>query len=380
MQPPVEPVRSHLSLAQIEWLVQGSPSVTVGHGAEVTDLAQEEVTDLGEFFAGGTVERAAYATLHGTANFAVSTPLEWGWAVIKPYMTLSDGLITARFNLGAYFTNTPKRPTRERPPTYDVVGYDLLYALDTIVGDAYGVPKGALVLEEVEKILTARGYTRYIIDQDRASSVVPDNRTWALDSAIHWIHIVNDLLAMVGYQGVWSDWNGYLRCEQYERPINRPHEWYLPADTYESILGDDAEIEYDFHGAYNRWIGVRGNNPEDAAPIEGNGLYTYTNDSQGPTSVDERRGLVITRMETLDVSSHADLVTQVLRMADQDMAVPTSITSSTGPLPLAWHFDRYLIDDADIGPRTDVLGTQWSLPLDGSDMTHTWSVLSGVRE
>lgn len=379
MQPPVEPVREHLTAEQVEWLIQGAPGIVVGHGAEVTDLEQTELTDLGGDFAGGTVERSGYATLHGAAQFSISTPLEWGWAVVKPYMTITDGLLTARFNLGAYFTNTPRRPTREQPPTYDVIGYDLLYRLDTVVGDSYAVAKGAPVLEEVENILISRGYTRYIIDQSRYDAVVPDNRTWVLDPAIHWLTIVNDLLAMVGYAGIWSDWNGYLRCEQYVRPNDRAHEWYLPADAYDSILGDDAEIEFDFHQSYNRWVGVRSNNPEDAAPVEGDGVYTYENDDIGPSSISARRGLVLTRQESLDVATHADLISRVLSMADADMSVPTSITCTTGTLPLAWHMDRYLIDDPGIGPPTDVLGTQWSLPLNGEDMSHTWTALSGVR-
>jgi hypothetical protein len=379
VQPPVEPVRSHLTAAQVTWLIQGAPGIVVGHGAEITDLDQEDVTDLGEDFAGGTIERSAYATLHGTARFEISTPLEWGSVVIKPYMTITDGLLVARFNLGAYFTNTPKRPTRESPPTYDVVGYDLLYRLDTTIGDSYGVAKGSLVLEAVENILISRGYTKYLIDQARYDAVTPDNKTWALDPALSWMTVVNDLLAMVGYQGIWSDWNGYLRCERYIRPDDRAYEWYLPADTYDSILGDDAEVEYDYHEAPNRWVGVRSNSPEDDPPVEGDGVYTYTNEDIGPTSIAARQGLVITRQESLDVASHADLITRVQSMADADMSVPTTIATSTGPFPLAWHFDRYLIDDPDIGVATDVLATQWSLPLNGDDMTHSWTALSGVR-
>jgi hypothetical protein len=375
----VEPVRDHLTAEQVAWLIQGAPGITVGHGAEITDLAQDDVTDLGGDFAGGTVERSGYATLHGTANFDIATPLEWGWAVVRPYMTITDGLLVARFNLGAYFTNTPKRPTKEHPPTYAVTGYDLLYRLNQTVGDSFGVAKGATVLEEVENILVSRGYTKYIIDRARYDALVPDNRTWALDPAVTWLTVVNDLLAMIGYQGAWSDWDGFLRCEKYQRPDDRAHEWYLPSGTFDSILGDDAEIEFDFHESPNRWVGIRSNNPEDATPVEGDGVYTYVNDDVGPTSVSARRNLVITRQESLDVVSQADLVTRVQSMADADMSVPTTITTTTGPLPLAWHMDRYLIDDPDIGPVTDVLGTAWSLPLNGDEMTHQWTALSGVR-
>lgn len=379
MQPVIEPPRSHLTEAQVRYLIEEAPSLIVGKGLELTDLQQSTVEDISTDFEGGTVERSSYATLHGTARLDIARVLPWGSAVVRPYLTLSDGLITARFNLGAYFTNTPRRPTRQQPPLFDVTCYDLLYGLDTVVGDAYSVAAGDLILDRVEAILIARGYTRYIIDRSRADAVAPDSKSWAMDQAVHWLTIVNDLLAMVGYQGVWADWNGYLRCGPYSRPVERPYEWYLSADSFTSILGDDASVEFDYHDAPNRWVGVRANNIDDAAPVEGDGVYTYQNDTNGPTSVEGRANLVITRQESIDVASHADLITAVQSMADADMSIPTTIAAETGVLPLAWHFDRYLVDDPDIGVPSEVLGTAWTLPLDGSNMTHSWTVLAGVE-
>ncbi len=383
MQPIIEAVRAGVTVAQVRYLIEGAPDLTVGCGLDITDLAQDDVTNVsGQFdgiFGGGEVERSTYATLHGACRLSLSSALEWGWAVVKPYMTLASGSITARFNLGAYYVNTPKRSTREQPTTYDVQGYDLLYALDTLVGDSYSIAKGTPILGRIEEILLARGFTKYIIDQSRADAVAPDNRVWQLADNRTWLNVVNDLLGMVGYQGVWSDWNGALRCQAYQRPVERAAEWYLPADAWTSVLGDDAEVEFDYFAAYNRWVGVRSNNIEDTAPVEGDGIYTYSNDSDGITSIEARRGLVLTRKEDFEVASQADLVTQVLAMADADSTVPTRINTTTGPLPLCWHADRYLVDSPAIGPPSDVLGVSWNLPLNGDPMTHSWSVLSGVR-
>jgi len=383
MQPTVEPVRSHLTATQVQYLIEGAPGIKVGAGLDITDLAQDDVTNVSGLydgiFGGGEVERSAYTTLHGACRLSLAAPLEWGWAVAKPFMTITDGLITARFNLGAYFTNTPKRSRKEQPPTFDVVGYDLLYALNTSVGDSYSVAKGTPILARVEEILLARGFTKYIIDQSRADATAPDDKVWLLSENITWLQVVNDLLGMVGYAGVWSDWNGRMRCQPYQRPVERPYEWYLPADQWTSILGDDSDIQFDYHEAYNRWVGVRSNNIEDAAPIEGDGIYTLTNDTDGITSIDARRGLVLTRREDFEVSSQADLVTRVQAMADADMSIPTRIDARTGPLPLAWHFDRYLINDPGIGVPSEVVGSSWNLPLNGDPMSHAWTVLSGVR-
>lgn len=380
MQPIIEAVRAHLLPEQVQYLIESAPGITVGKGLELTDLEQSDVLDISEDFLSGTVERSAYATLHGTANLRVSRPIPFGYAVLRPYMTISDGVQTARFNLGAYFTNTPVRPRIESPATREITCFDLLYRLDTVVGDAYSITKGDSILSRVEDILLGRGYRLYVIDQTRADAVAPDSRTWALDQAVTWLSVVNELLGMIGYQGVWSDWNGYLRCERYQRPIERAAEWYLSTDSSVSILGAAADVEFDYHAAPNRWVGIRQNNPEDTAPVEGAGVYTLQNDSFGPTSIDARGGLVLTRQEGFDVATQADLVSQVEAMADADSSVPTSIATTTAPLPLAWHFDRYLLNDPAIGPPSEVLGTQWSLPLDGGDMTHVWTVLSGVEQ
>ncbi len=382
MQPVVEPVRSNLTATQVRYLIEQAPSIIVGCGLDITDLAQDDVTNISGstdgVFGGGEIERSAYATLHGGCRLSLSERLEWGWAVVKPYMTLSDGLISARFNLGAYFTNTPVRNPKEDPPTYDVQGYDILYALDTLVGESFSVAKSTPILDQVEEILTTKGFTKYIIDRSRADAVTPDGQVWQLSDNKTWLNVVNDLLGMVGYQGIWSDWNGALRCQPYQRPIDRAAEWYLAADQW-SILGEDVEIEFDYHQAYNRWIGVRSNNIEDAAPVEGDGIYTLTNDTDGVTSIEARRGLVLTRKEDFEVTSQADLVSRVQSMADADMSVPTGIRTTTGPLPLGWHFDRYLIDDPRVGIPSEVLDTSWTLPLNGDPMSHTWSVLSGVQ-
>lgn len=384
MQQLVEPVRAGLTAAQVKYLIEGAPSVIVGCGLDITDLAQDDVTNISSptdsVFGGGEVERQSYATLHGTCKLLLAQPLDWGWAVVKPWITMSDGVRTARFNLGAYFTNTPKRSRKEQPPTYDVTGYDILYALDTLVGDSYSVGKFNRILDRVEEILIARGYTKYIIDQSRADAVCPDNRVWQIGDNATWLTVVNDLLQMIGYQGVWSDWDGRLRCQPYQRPIDRPYEWYLSADEWTSILGAESEIEYDFHDAPNRWVGVRSNNIEDAPPVEGDGIVTLTNDSDGITSIEARRGLIITKRVDFEVASQADLIVQVIATADADASIPTTITTTTGTMPTAWHFDRYLVDDPGIGQPTDVLSTSWTMPLDGGEMTHNWSVLSGVRQ
>jgi hypothetical protein len=344
---------------------------------ELLDLSLAVLDDISDDLAvGGSVSRAGYATLHGTARFALTRRLAWGRAIVRPYMTLTHGDDTARFNLGAYFTSTPRRITGVSPERFEVAGYDILKALDTAVGEVYAVDAGVAYLTEVAGILAARGYTRVVVDQRAAASVLPSARVWPLEDRSTWLGVVNDLLGAVGYQGVWSDWDGALRLVPYETPATRPSEWTYDLDPETSIMDPQVPVVYDFFDAPNRWVFIRANNIDGAPPVEGDGVYTYVNEFVGDTSVEARGGLVNTKVMNVDAADHASLVAQAQITIDADMRVATKLNPATGPNPLHWHFDRLTVDHPDVGPQAQVLSTQWTLPLDGANMRHEWTVLT----
>lgn len=120
---------------------------------------------------------------------------------------------------------------------------------------------------------------------------------------------------------------------------------------------------------------ARQNNIDDKPPVDGDGLFIFQNDFEGDTSVSARNGRVITRVEFTDAADHEALVRTALAMIDADMRAPTTLRVATFPNPLHWHFDRLVVDDPDIGRFSNVLGTSWTLPFDGSDMTHEWRII-----
>jgi hypothetical protein len=374
MQAPTAPPRDALTAAQVTALIQDAPAVVVGAGLELLDMTLAVLEDISDDFAGGAVSRASYATLHGTATLGIARDLDWGRAIVRPYMTMTDGTTTARFNLGAYFTSTPARDVETIPQVHDVQGYDILHGLNSPVGEAYAVDAGVGYLAAVEQILTDQGYTAYLIDQSATASVLPSARVWPLDEATRWLSIINDLLASVGYAGAWSDWDGRLRCAPYVSPLERTPEWYYDAGPETSMLSARRSYERDFFEAPNRWVAVRSNNIDDVAPVEGDGIFTFVNDHEGDTSVDAR-GRVITRVMMLDAADQAALEAQAQITIDSDRRLPIAVKLSTFPNPLHWHFDRLVVNDPESEPFVDVLSTQWTLPLDGADMSHEWTVL-----
>jgi len=374
MQLPTAPPRELLTEAAVVALIRDAPAVEFAAGLELLDTNLNVVDDVTDDFGGGSVARNAYATLHGTASLGVARTLDWGRAIVRPYMTMTDGTTTARFNLGAYVTSTPKRVIGEEPAMHAVAGYDILHSLSTTVGEAYAVDAGVGYLAAVATILTDRGLTGYIIDQSAAASVLPSARVWPLDQETTWLNIVNDLLGAIAYQGIWSDWDGRARLHRYLSPIARTPEWYYDVAPLTSMLDSLRTVERDFFDAPNRWIAVRSNNIDGPAPVEGDGIFTYVNSFVGDTSV-EARGRIISKVVPLEAADHAALVAAAQITIDADMRIPTKLTHATFPNPLHWHFDRLVLADPELGPAADVLSTQWTLPLNGANQTHEWTLL-----
>lgn len=374
MQPYITPVRDTLTSAAVIALIRDSTAVTFAGGCELLTgmdlLLAEDITDD---LVNGSVSRAAYADLHGSASLRISRDLPFGNALLRPYIMLSDGVTEARFNLGVYFADTPARDLSEFPISYSVECQDILAVLDDAVGDAYAVAKGANYLDAVESILLARGVVRYSIDRS-SSAVLPTDRVWMFDEQTTWLTIVNDLLGAIGYAGIWSDWDGALRCGRYISPRDRSTEWTYDTQPLTSMLGNRSTRK-DFYDAPNRWVFYRTNNIDGPAPTEGAGVYTYVNNYLGETSVEARGGREITKVVGIDAADQDSLVLAAQRTIDADSAIPTKIVASTFPNPLHWHFDVLRVEDDRMGVPAKVLGSQWTLQLDGGDMGHEWSVI-----
>ena len=375
MQPLAIAPRESFGDAAITTLIRDSPAPLIDSGLELIDMNLEIVEVLTPYLGGGSVTRDSYATFHGTATFELARALDWGQALVRPFAVIDD----AMFYLGAYFTEVTQEQDGTDPAIYTVQGHDILSGLNDRVGTAYAVAAGANILTEIATILTSRGFRKYVLDQSRSDAVMPSARVWALDDNTTWLSIVNDLLASIGYQGIWSDWRGALRSDAYVAPLDRASEWTYYGTGDSSQLPIGRTRTRNLFDAPNRWIAMRQNNIEGAAPVEGSGVYTYVNQSLGPTSVEARGGRVVTApIITIDAADQSALVAAVQARAAADMANPTKyeLALPSPGNPLHWHFDRVSVIDPGIG-LAEVLVTKWTYPLAPStdDMPQIWTVL-----
>lgn len=359
--------------ALITKLIKTNPSMLIGAGMDLLDRDLNVLADLSGDLESGEVSRSNYATLHGSLSCSLTQQLAWGSAIVRPFMLVSDGVATARFNLGAYFTGTPDNVTGQDPTVYSVTGYDMLDALNQPVGDSYAINAGVEYLVAIETILINQGYSRYTLDSERAGTVLPEARGWAMSENVTWLSIVNALLSSIGYRGIYSDWDGQLVCSPYIPPEDRDPEWTYDDGQYTSELGPQQTIKRDYYSTPNRWVAVRTNMPEDVTPSEGDGIAIYQNDSDGETSV-EGRGRVITKRIDVEAADQAALITAMMQQVASDKSISTTIDADTTPNPLHWHFDVVTVNTTELG-LLKIRESSWKLPLNGGNMQHEWTVV-----
>lgn len=373
--------RDHLTTAQVTALLQ-APNLSVDFGAELLALDLSLVADISDDLAGGSVARNCNATIHGTCDLSLSRALTWGVDLIKPYMTLSDGTVHARWNLGVYMLTTPDRQVGETPETYDVQGYDRLHLLQREVGSDYSVASGTTYRAAILQAFTDAGLSGVLIEGSAADDTLPALKTWPLvskdeanpdqtDAPVTWLRIVNDLLQPINFRAVWADQDGLFRCQSYRDPSTRAVEFTFDADDeHLTIIGEDRTLSEDVWATPNRWV-FRGKN--FGTGVEGNGVYTVVNQSDGPTSIDAR-GLRWTSVIDYEAASQAKLVSLGDRRVAADKRVTSMLSLTTGPFPAAGHFDVYQLNDSTIGSRK-VQARSWRMPLDGDDVSWEWETV-----
>lgn len=383
MQPPLHPPREGQELDTVLRLINRSSSITVGRGLELLERDLSVVDDISDDLIGGSVTRHAYAILHAKADLELNRALNWGTSLIRPYLTLSDGADTARFNLGAYFTNAPRKSVGN---PYAVNGVDVIDGLYDQVGSSFSMAKDAGFLDTLEDILLARGYVAgtYIIDPRDRFKTTSKARTWVLDDNLTWLKICNELCNMIGYRGLWSDWDGRLHAEPYLPPYKRPVEWsYDAAVANDTLLGRARSVTTQTYRAPNRWVVYRTNltdgNGVPIPPVLGAGAHEHINWSSGPTSVEARDGRVITKQLGVEAADQEALVRRTLSIAQGDIQLTTRIEVETALNPLHWHFDVIQVDDPS-NASGRMLATAFQINLDGRMMSQNWSMIYSGEE
>lgn len=376
MQPKTAAPREDLTATQVEELLT-APALSVRAGLELWDADGTYVEDISDDLQGGEVARDNYAAVHGSCRLQLQRDLSWGRDRVLPYMVLSDGTVEARFNLGMYVLTTPQEKRGEEPRTREVQGYDLLHLLQDGPGDTYIAEADGTTtyLEAVQAVVTASGVNATLrLDGTAQDTVIPDDRVWVLteQGGASWLRIINDLLAEIGYLGLWCNHRGELRSAPYQQPSVRPVEWtFDTGNSGTDIMGQERVMNADVWAAPNHWTFVRRN--MTAQPVDGAGIYLPA--VNATTAEDTALGRIRRKVVFLDAADQAALVAQGDRIVAEDTAVTRTFEVQVDPLPLAGHFDVVRLVD---GGRNDkCLVSSWTLPLDGGRGTWHLEAVGG---
>jgi hypothetical protein len=365
MQQLTQAPRNNLTAVQVTALLVGD-GVTVTAGLELLDGNNVFVSDLSTNLVSGSVERHNFATVHGLCKLVIEGALAWGKDRVRPYMTLSNLGVSARFNMGVFVMTTPDTQRGEDPISYSVNGYDLLFLLQAGPGDTYVATSGTTYLAAVQAVLAASGVGGTLqIDGTSAASTLPNDMVWALtpNVAISYLGIINDLLQAINYRGLWCDENGNFRSGPYQVPSSRAAEWTLDtSNSSTSIVAPVRTLASDVWAAHNWWRFVR--TPMTVRPVEGAGLYTVTNASTGRTSVAALGRTVRAAVQYLAAANQASLVAQGDAIVAADQAISRTFTINLDPLPIAGHFD--VLQFSDDGDTDKVQVVSWVINLDGA--------------
>lgn len=357
-----------------------APNITVDFGADLLDTNLQFVGDISDDLHGGVVSRDMDAQIHGTCDVNISKILTWGVDLVRLYMILSDGNTDVRWNVGVFCLTTPERQLGPDVETYRVQGFDRLMLLNRQIGANYSVTAGTTYRAAILQAFTDAGLTGVDIEGVAANNTLPATKSWPLvpndetdpdqtDTPVTWLRVINDLLMAINFRGVWADNNGIFRCAPYVQPVDRPVEFTFNAtDEHFSIVSEDKRRSTeDVWGIPNKWV-FRWKN--GGAGVEGNGLYTVTNQSDGPTSIDDR-GLIWASVIDYDAASQAKLVELGDRRVAADKRVTQVINVSTGPFPGAGHGNVFQYIDQSLG-TIKVVAKSWSFDLDGGDVSWEW--------
>lgn len=385
-----------------------SPALTVTVGCELLgfdlSLVEDITTDLDP--AGSDVTWTGAATVHRDCQITLARQLDWGNALVRIYRTYTDPLsgLSARADRGVFCLTAPDLTAGESPQSWQITGQDRNYFLDRQVGAAYTAAAGTNVLVAIRAAFTAAGLTGVLIDSSRSDATIPSDMAWPLIPASDaastsddtpadsgevsgsgpttWLQIINQLLGLISYRGVWVDESGLYRCGPYHDPSTRPATFAFDAtDPLRSTVAVGQVV----HGNYwatdtpNLYTFIQSNLADSsdgtpAVPAEGAGIYTVTV-SDGPRAAANRNGLVWPTQISYTAASQTDLEAQGDARVAADGRLTITADASTVPFP-ASHYDVLTVTADALGGTVKVEATAWTEPLDGSDVQWTWTVIA----
>lgn len=270
-----------------------------------------------------------------------------------------DGVKTP---LGIFTVTTmPRSVSSDGVTVYRCEGYDRGYRVRSRCiekrSDGY-IAAGTKYTDAVQSFLLRSGIQTVLIP-DSPLTLREDREDW--DVGESFLTIVNTLLGEINYSSLWFDRSGVARSEPYTAPTERAVRFAYQSGRDAVVRAHSAQDDY--FGAYNVFtVGVSNSGTD---PI----FVTEVNDSLDSRISTVYRGRIAAPVVMLDGAPSED---EVRRYA-QNLVLKSRISTETASIqtaPEAGHEvgDAVSLSLPEISGKFEEIG--WTLPLDGSLMTH----------
>lgn len=388
MQPILANPRQALLPSLVTGLLQTLPNIKIAYGARRLDPSLNELDDISGFMSSGcTVDSDSSATIHRTCTLMLDSdnPVRYGQDLVQPYMTIIDANTEeeATFNLGVYTLASPTYDNSNLPSILTLTGYDLLYYINTVIGDSVQIAAGADPIAAATTLVVA-AFPNAIVQATPTTSTLTAALTFPFDDShdgTTYLEVINALLGAIGYQPLWVDWEGQFQLQPYAAPSTRDPEWTFDINADDNIVAEQRTSVQDLFSVPNTWQFVM--TDLKVSPIEGETQFTYIDASPINPGSTYNRARTVRKTQFVKAADYASLVAYGLSIVVQDLSPAETFAISTSPFPLAWHYDQILMYDPNLfsvppaytGTRR-VQAVKWTLPLDGlSDMMWTWQTV-----
>lgn len=220
-------------------------------------------------------------------------------------------------------------------------------------------------------------------DSIAAMRVAHKEYTWPVSDGTHAIEIINKVLEQAGCRSLYCDRFGNYRMDRLPNESTDAPAWAFDWDSTTSVVGLERTETVDLWDVPNEWVFIRTVDPaEDQAPAPDTGYLTVTNQSDGPASIDARAGRVVRSVHSLDSSDQISFEEAAAAIVRDEGSPVHTVEAVTSPVPEIWDRQVVTYSDSSIEGAMELTSPirmttdHWTLPLDGTDQSFTFSVVS----
>jgi hypothetical protein len=263
----------------------------------------EEIGEVEGFEDGGSIERNQLISLKvsGSANYYLTPDI--GNDYLRVYADIKQGTERLSLPLGTFLVSMPQATLK-----YGAVKgtADLLSVLqvlaDTVAEQTLTVDIGDNPVDRAKEIVLDSGLQVTSDDSDFTLNIP---KTYNAD--VDKLEIVNDLLAVAGFDSARVDAMGRVVFRRYNDPSTiSPSITFTDGDN--CVFAPEVDYEFDTYSVPNRLVAVMSNEEACMTAI-------VTNDDPVSIYSTVNRGRVVTAVETVsDIDSQDDLGAYALRM------------------------------------------------------------------